>query len=185
MPEKLIRETESNMKKTVDNFKKELSKIRTGKATPALLDGIAIDYYGVKTPLHQVATISTPEPKLMIVQPWDKQVISDIEKEILKANIGFTPSNDGNVIRISVPPLTEERRVEIVKSLKKLAEDNRVTVRQQRRETMEKLKVLKKNGDMPEDDEERLEKELQKITDKQIGEIDELLEKKDKERKEL
>lgn len=185
MPEKLIKDTEIMMKKSVENYKKELSKIRTGKATPALLEGIFINYYEVKTPLAQVSTVSTPEPRSIVIQPWDKTIISEIEKEILKANIGLTPSSDGNVIRISVPPLTEERRHDIVKTLKKLAEDNRVSIRQIRRETLEKLKVMKKDGKIPEDDEKRLEKDLQNLTDKIIAELDDLLSKKEKEILEL
>jgi len=185
MPEKLIKETESGMKKAVESFKGELSKIRTGKASPSLLDGISVDYYSVKTPLSQVSTISTPEPRLIVIQPWDKSVLGEIEKEILKANIGLTPSNDGNVIRLAVPPLTEERRHEIVKTLKKLAEDSRVSVRQIRRDAIEKLKAMKKDGKLPEDEEGRLEKEMQKATDREIAEIDSLLAKKEKEILEL
>ncbi|MDD3804327.1 MAG: ribosome recycling factor [bacterium] len=185
MPEKLTKETESGMKKAVEAFKGELSKIRTGKASPNLLDGIFVDYYSVKTPLNQVSTISTPEPRLIVIQPWDKSIIGEIEKEILKANIGLTPSSDGNVIRLAVPPLTEERRHEIVKTLKKLAEDSRVSVRQIRRESIDKLKAMKKDGKLPEDDEERLEKEMQKTTDREIAEIDSLLAKKEKEILEL
>ncbi|MEO0234149.1 MAG: ribosome recycling factor [candidate division WOR-3 bacterium] len=181
MPEKLLHDSEVSMKKSVDNFKSELSKIRTGKATPALLDGIHIDYYGVKSPLNQVSTISTPDPKLIVVQPWDKSILSVIEKEILKANIGLTPTNDGNVIRISVPPLTEERRKEIVKTIKKLAEESRIVIRQIRRDNIEKLKNMKKDGTISEDDEERLEKEIQKLTEKYIGEIDEIVTKKENE----
>ncbi|HAV91916.1 TPA: ribosome recycling factor [candidate division WOR-3 bacterium] len=185
MPEKVIKDTDNNMKKAVEAFKGELSKIRTGKASPTLLDGIFVEYYSVKTPLNQVSTISTPEPRLIVIQPWDKSVLGEIEKEILKANIGLTPSNDGNVIRLAVPPLTEERRHEIVKTLKKLAEDSRVSIRQIRREAIDRLKALKKDGKLPEDDEERLEREMQKATDKEIAEIDQLLEKKEKEILEL
>ncbi len=181
MREKIYNETESKMKKTIGNFKKELTTIRTGKASPALLDGIDVDYYGTKTPLNQVATISTPEARLIVVQPWDKTIIGAIEKEIQKANIGLTPNSDGNIIRLAVPTLTEERRKEIVKSLKKIAEDNKVAIRNIRRESMEILKTAKKDGDLPEDDEKRLEKDVQKLTDKYIEEIDSLLTKKEKE----
>jgi len=185
MPEKLIKDIEINMKKAVEAFKNELSTIRTGKASSSLLDGISVNYYSVKTPLNQVSTIATPESRLMVIQPWDKSILGEIEKEILKANIGLTPSSDGNVIRLSVPPLTEERRHEIVKTLKKLAEDSRVSIRQIRREAIDKLKAMKKEGKLPEDDEERLEKEMQKSTDREISEIESLLEKKEKEILEL
>lgn len=181
MPEKLLLETENSMKKSIEVFKSELSKIRTGKATPSLLDGITVEYYGVKSPLNQVATISTPDPKIIVVQPWDKTILSVIEKEILKANIGLTPSNDGNVIRISVPPLTEERRKEIIKTLKKLAEEIKIGIRQIRRDNIEKLKEMKKDGKISEDDEERLEKEIQKITEKYVSGVDEILLKKENE----
>ncbi len=181
MPEKLLLEAENSMKKSIEVFKSELSKIRTGKATPSLLDGITVEYYGVKSPLNQVATISTPDPKMIVVQPWDKTVLSVIEKEILKANIGLTPSNDGNVIRMAIPPLTEERRKEIIKTLKKLAEDIKIGIRQIRRDNIEKLKEMKKDGKTSEDDEERLEKEIQKITEKYVSLVDEILLKKENE----
>lgn len=181
MKERIYRETEEKMGKTVDNFKAELSKIRTGKASPALLDGIMVDYYSVKTPINQVATVSTPEPRMIVVQPWDKTIISAIEKEIQKANIGLTPNSDGNIIRLAVPPLTEERRKEIVKSIKKIAEDNKVAVRNVRRDSIETLKTAKKDGEIPEDEEIRLEKDIQKLTDKYIEQIDELMQKKEKE----
>lgn len=181
MKERIYRETEEKMSKTVDNFKGELTKIRTGKASPALLDGIFVDYYSVKTPISQVATVSTPEPRMIVVQPWDKTIISAIEKEIQKANIGLTPNSDGNIIRLAVPPLTEERRKEIVKSIKKIAEDNRVAVRNVRRDSIETLKSAKKSGDIPEDDEIRLEKDIQKLTDKYIEQLDDLMQKKEKE----
>ncbi|MFO8061383.1 MAG: ribosome recycling factor [bacterium] len=181
MRERIQKETNERMEKSVDNYKSELTRIRTGKATPSLLDGIVIDYYGTKTPLNQVANISTPEPRLIVVQPWDKTVINDIEKEIQKANIGLTPNNDGNVIRLGVPPLTEERRKEIIKTLKQIAEESRIAVRNIRRDAMDELKTAKNNGDIPEDDEKRLEKKIQELTDKHIEEIDKLLEKKEKE----
>ncbi|MDY6787295.1 MAG: ribosome recycling factor [candidate division WOR-3 bacterium] len=181
MKERIQKETNERMEKTVDNYKSELTRIRTGKATPSLLDGIVIDYYGTKTPLNQVANISTPEPRLIVVQPWDKTVINGIEKEIQKANIGLTPNNDGNIIRLAVPPLTEERRKEIIKTLKQIAEESRIAVRNIRRDAMDELKTAKNNGDIPEDDEKRLEKKIQELTDKHIEDIDKLLDKKEKE----
>lgn len=181
MKEKIYRETEEKMKKTVENFKKELSKIRTGKANPALLEGIAVEYYGVSTPLNQLSNISTPDMRSFVIQPWDKSAISAIEKAIQKANIGLNPNSDGNIIRLQVPALTEETRKDIIKNIKRITEDNRVAARNVRRESMEILKSAKTNGEMPEDDEKRLEKDIQKLTDDYIGQMDELLVKKEKD----
>lgn len=181
MREAIYTETKTKMSKTIENFKGELSKIRTGKASPALLEGITVNYYDTMTPLKQLSNISTPEPRLIVIQPWDKSSIAEIEKSIQKANVGMTPNNDGNVIRLQVPPLTEETRKDIIKNIKRLAEDNRIAVRNIRRDSMETLKTAKNNGDMPEDDEKRLEKDVQKLTDDFIAEIDTLLEKKEKE----
>ncbi len=181
MKEKIYRETEEKMKKTVENFKKELSKIRTGKANPALLEGIAVEYYGVSTPLNQLSNISTPDMRSFVIQPWDKSAISAIEKAIQKANIGLNPNSDGNIIRLQVPALTEETRKDIIKNIKRITEDNRVAARNVRRESMEILKSAKTNGELPEDDEKRLEKDIQKLTDDYIGQMDELLVKKEKD----
>lgn len=181
MREAIYTETKSKMSKTIENFKSELSRIRTGKASPALLDGINVNYYNTMTPLTQLSNISTPEPRLIVIQPWDKSSIGEIEKSIQKANIGMTPNNDGNVIRLQVPPLTEDTRKDIIKNIKRIAEDNRIAVRNIRRDSMETLKKAKNDGDMPEDDEKRLEKDVQKLTDEFISEIDSLLEKKEKE----
>ncbi len=181
MKEKIYRETEEKMKKTVENFKKELSKIRTGKANPALLEGISVEYYGVNTPLNQLSNISTPDMRSFVIQPWDKSAISAIEKAIQKANIGLNPNSDGNIIRLQVPALTEETRKDIIKNIKRITEDNRVAARNVRRESMEILKNAKTNGEMPEDDEKRLEKDIQKLTDDYIGQMDELLVKKEKD----
>ncbi|MCK4523391.1 ribosome recycling factor [candidate division WOR-3 bacterium] len=181
MKEKIYRETEEKMKKTVENFKKELSKIRTGKANPALLESISVEYYGVNTPLNQLSNISTPDMRSFVIQPWDKSAISAIEKAIQKANIGLNPNSDGNIIRLQVPALTEETRKDIIKNIKRITEDNRVAARNVRRESMETLKNAKTNGEMPEDDEKRLEKDIQKLTDDYIGQMDELLVKKEKD----
>ncbi len=181
MREQIFTETQLKMSKTVDNFKKELSKIRTGKASPALLDGISVNYYETMTPLNQLSNISTPEPRLIVIQPWDKAVIGEIEKAIQKANVGMTPNNDGSVIRLQVPALTEETRKDIIKNIKRIAEDNRIAARNIRRETNDVLKNAKSNGEMPEDDVKRLEKDIQKLTDDCVKEIDSYLEKKEKE----
>ncbi len=169
---------EEEMKKTLDKMKKEFAKIRTGRASPALLDGVKVVYYGVPTPLNQTATISVPEPNLIVIQPWDLSIIADIEKAIQKANLDVTPMNDGKLIRIPIPPLTEETRKEIVKNIKKLAEDYRVSVRNHRRDGIEMAKEMEKNKEISEDDLFRAKDKIQGITDEYIKSIDELLDKK-------
>jgi ribosome recycling factor len=181
MAHPILKDAESRMKKAVDSARDELAKIRTGKASPALLDSVRVNYYGASTPLKQVANINTPEPRLITVQPWEKNFIGEIEKAILKADLGFNPQNDGTTIRIPIPQLTEERRQEFVKICRKLAEDGRVAVRNVRRDALEHLKKAKKDGQIPEDDEKAYEKELQKHTDKHIGMIDEILKHKETE----
>jgi ribosome recycling factor len=181
MAHPIIKDAESRMKKAVDSSREELSKIRTGKASPALLDSVRVNYYGSPTPLKQVATVNTPEPRLITVQPWEKNLIGEIEKAILKADLGFNPQNDGTTIRSPIPQLTEERRKEFVKICHKLAEDSRVAVRNVRRDALDHLKKAKKDGQLPEDEEKALEKELQKLTDKNIGTIDEILKHKETE----
>lgn len=181
MAHPFIKDAESRMKKAVDSARDELAKIRTGKASPTLLDSVRVNYYGASTPLKQVANVNTPEPRLITVQPWEKNLIGEIEKAILKADLGFNPQNDGTTIRIPIPQLTEERRQEFVKICKKLAEDGRVAIRNVRRDALEHLKKAKKDGQIPEDDEKAHEKELQKLTDKHIGLVDEVLKHKETE----
>jgi ribosome recycling factor len=181
MANPIVKDAESRMKKAVDSSRDELAKIRTGKASPSLLDSVRVNYYGSSVPLKQVATINTPELRLITVQPWEKNLIGEIEKAILKADLGFNPQNDGTTIRIPIPQLTEERRQEFVKICKKLAEDGRVAVRNVRRDALEHLKKAKKEGQIPEDDEKAFEKELQKLTDKHTGMIDEILKHKEAE----
>ncbi|MCX7833190.1 MAG: ribosome recycling factor [Ignavibacteria bacterium] len=169
------------MSKAVEHVNQEFNKIRTGKASISLLEGIKIDYYGTPTPLNQVGTLSTPDYHTIAIQPWDKTIINDIEKAILNSNLGLNPVNDGNIIRVPIPPLNEERRRELVKLVKKLAEDGRISIRNIRRDKIEKLKKTEKEEHISEDDRKHAEQELQKLTDKYIKEIDNLLAKKEKE----
>ena len=181
MLDKIIHETEDKMKKAVDFTRQELTKLRSGKATVALLDDIRVDYYGQKMPIAQTASISAPDAHLVVVQPWDKSMIQEIEKAILAANIGLTPSNDGTVIRLPVPPLTEERRKELVKVAKKFSEDGRVTIRNIRRDSNEHLKKAEKDEHVSEDERKRGETEVQRLTDKYIKQLDDILAGKEKE----
>ena len=179
MRPKIVAETEEKMKKRVGGCAAELATVRTGRASAAILDRIVVDYYGTKTALKQMATITVPEPQLMVIQPWDKNVLSEIEKALLQSDLGLTPNNDGTVIRLSFPPLSEERRQELVKITKKIAEEGRVSIRQVRRETNENLKKLEKDKVMSEDERERTQEDIQKLTDKYIAEVDELLKHKE------
>jgi ribosome recycling factor len=155
--------------------------VRTGRASPALLDRVVVDYYGAPTPLNQLATISVPEARLITVQPYDKSSIKAIEKAINESDVGLNPSNDGNVIRLVVPELTEERRRELVKVVRHLAEEGRVAIRNVRRDTMHQLRELKSEGEASSDDEHRAEIELQKLTDERVGDLDNVLKAKEKE----
>ncbi len=181
MANPLLSEAEGNMKKSVEVVKKEMATLRAGRATPALLDKVTVDYYGTPTPLNQLATVSAPEPRLLVVQPWDKNVMADVERAILKSDLGITPTNDGNVIRLAIPQLTEERRAELVKVVRKKAEEGRVAVRNIRRDVNDKLKAQQKNGEISEDDLRRLQDDVQKLTDKHVKEIDDLVAAKEKE----
>ncbi|MBO8127587.1 MAG: ribosome recycling factor [Peptococcaceae bacterium] len=172
---------EQSMKKSVSAVRKEFDSLRAGRATPALLDKITVDYYGVPTPINQLATISVPEPRLLLIQPWDKGSINDIEKAIQKSDLGITPANDGNVIRLTIPQLTQERRQELVKVIKKRAEEGRVAIRNIRRDANDQLKTQQKEGNITEDELRRYQDEVQKLTDKYIKEIDQLLDAKEKE----
>ncbi|HPU47398.1 MAG TPA: ribosome recycling factor [Bacteroidales bacterium] len=176
----LKKKFEENLNNTISFLNKELIKIRTGKAHPSLFDGIKIDYYGNPTPLNQIASINIPDAKTIVIQPWDKSVLSFIEKAILNANLGFTPINNGEIIRINIPQLTEERRKEYVKLAKMEGEKAKVSVRNIRREYLEKLKKLEKEG-IPEDEIKKSEKEFQDIVDNAMKQIDSLIELKEKE----
>lgn len=169
------------MQKSIQNFEENLSEIRAGRANPAILNKIKIDYYGTETPIHQVAGISVPEARLIVIQPWDASILKEIEKEILKSDIGIHPNNDGKVIRLAFPELNEERRKEIVKDIKKMAEEAKIAVRAIRRDGVDNVKTMQKNAEITEDELKMAENEIQKITDKSVEEIDALLEAKEKE----
>ncbi|MEK6601692.1 MAG: ribosome recycling factor [Candidatus Binatota bacterium] len=181
MNEVFFTELQKEMEKSVTAFRKDLSKLRTGRASTALLEGIMADYYGSPTPLNQLAGLTAPEPRLLVVQPYDKGAIVNIEKAILKSDLGLTPNNDGKVIRIPIPELTEERRKELVKHVKKIAEEFRVSIRNHRRLAIEKLKEIAKKKEITEDDLKHSQDRVQKITDDFIGRIDKVLKTKEDE----
>lgn len=177
----ILKKAGERMTKAVEHLTLEFNKVRTGKASTGLLEGIKVEYYGTLTPLAQVASINTPDSHTIAVQPWDKSMLAVIEKTILNANLGLNPSNDGNIVRVPIPPLNEERRKELVKMVKKLSEDARIAVRNVRRDEIEHLKKSEKEDHISEDDRKHAEKEIQTLTDKYIKDIDTLLAKKEKE----
>ena len=185
MKNRIVKEVESKMKGIVDFFTKEIGTLRIGRASVSLLEGIVVEYYGSKLPINQIATITIPQPQLLVIQPWDKNVVDEIVKAIQLSNIGLNPVSDGNVIRIPVPPLSEERRKEIVKILHKMSEEAKVEIREVRREANAKLKEKEKNGEISEDDMYKGIDEIQKITDRYIEEINKKTESKEKEIMEL
>lgn len=174
-------EIEEKMNKRVEGFNGELKTIRAGRANASVLDKISIDYYGSMTPIAQVGSISSPEPRMLVIQPWDVSVLKEIEKAIQKSDIGIAPQNDGKVIRLNFPPLTEERRKELVKTVKKYSEEAKVQVRNVRRDALEDYKAMKKKSEITEDDFKNAEKDIQTLTDKYIKEIDEITAAKEKE----
>ncbi|MDL2273189.1 ribosome recycling factor [Oscillospiraceae bacterium OttesenSCG-928-G22] len=175
------RNFEERMNKTIEVVKNEFSTIRAGRANPAVLDRIQVQYYGTPTPLQTIANISTPDPRTLVIQPWDATALKDIEKAIQISDLGINPQNDGKVIRLSFPQLTEERRKELIKQAAKYAEEGKVAIRNIRRDMMDVYKNMKKQSEITEDDQKDLEKELQEMTDKKIKEIDELRAQKEKE----
>lgn len=181
MINKIYSETEDKMKKTVDNLQYELSKFRTGKASTTLLDGVKVNYYGSIVPLKQAANISVPEARLITIQPWDKSMINEIEKSILKSDVDLTPMNDGNIIRLPIPQLTEERRIELVKQAKRLGEESKISIRNSRRDANESIKKVEKDHEISEDDSHREQEKIQKLTDDFVTKIDQLLQKKEVE----
>jgi ribosome recycling factor len=181
MEEKIVKETEAKMEKTLTALKTDLNKVRTGRASLALFDDIRIDYYGTPTPLHQVATLAVPEPRLINIQPWDTTVTGEIEKAILKSELGLTPISDGKIIRITIPRLTEERRKELVKVVKKMSEGAKVGLRNIRREANDQLKGLEKNKKISQDQLRQWMDKVQTSTDKYITKVDEMLAVKEKE----
>jgi ribosome recycling factor len=181
MIDELLDDARERMAKSVESIKGEMGTVRTGRASPALLDRVIVDYYGAETPLNQLANIAATDARLLTLTPYDKSGIGAIEKAIIEAELGLTPNNDGNVIRLQIPELTEERRKEMVRTLHTVAEDGRVAVRNIRRDVMSDLRSLKEDGDVGEDEERRAEEQLQKVTDAAIGEIDALMKGKEEE----
>jgi ribosome recycling factor len=181
MIESIYEETTERMGKSIAALKNEFKRIRTGRASQSLLDGIKVDYYGTLTPINQMASIAVPESRLITIQPWDITVINNIEKAVLKSDLGLTPSNDGKIIRIAIPSLTEERRKELVKIVSKISEDYKVAIRNIRRDSNELLKGLKKDSDISEDDSFKAQDQVQKITDEHIRQIDDIYKDKEKE----
>lgn len=169
------------MQKAIEALKHDFAGIRTGRASTALVDGIKVDYYGTQTPINQLATVSVPESSLIVIQPWDTTALKEVEKAIQRSDLGITPSNDGKVIRLAIPPLTEERRKQLAKVIKKRAEEKKVAVRQVRRDANDMLKQLEKDKDITEDDRHQGQDEVQKITDKFVNLIDEITAKKEEE----
>jgi len=172
---------EEKMNKTLDALSENLAEVRAGRANPAILNKVTVSYYGTPTPINQVAGISVPEARLIMIQPWDASILKDIEKAILAADIGINPNNDGKVIRLAFPELTEERRKELVKEIKKMAEDSKVAIRASRRDGIDKAKAMQKESEITEDDLKSAEDTIQKLTDKKIDEIDKILADKEKE----
>lgn len=181
MIESIYQEARDKMAKSIDALNNELKRVRTGRASLSLLDGIRVDYYGTPTPLNQVASLSVPESRLITVQPWDASAIKEIEKAVLKSDLGLTPANDGKMIRIAIPPLTQERRKELVKVVNKTCEEYKVAVRNVRRDCNELIKGLKKDGDVAEDEAFKAQEQVQKITDEHIRKIDDIYKRKEKE----
>lgn len=177
----MMNETKERMEKAIGAYQRELATVRAGRANPSLLDKVTVEYYGAQTPLNQIASITVPEARMLLITPYDKTALGDIEKAIQKADLGVTPSNDGNIIRITIPPLTEERRKELAKLVKKYSEDAKVAVRNIRRDANDDLKKLEKNGEMTEDELRSSTEDVQKLTDEYVSKIDEITKDKEKE----
>jgi ribosome recycling factor len=180
MPQSIKKNAEDRMEKAIGSLKKELSSLRAGRAVPALLDRVQVEYYGAMTPVNQLANISTPDSRTLMIQPWDKSSMSAIEKAIMKSDLGLTPSNDGSMIRIVIPALTSERRAELVKMTRKFGEEAKVAVRNVRRDANDDIKKLEKSG-ISEDESRKYQEDIQKFTDKFIAEVDKVLVAKEKE----
>ncbi|MDI7741693.1 ribosome recycling factor [Lysinibacillus fusiformis] len=181
MPKQVLAQTKERMDKSISAFSRELASIRAGRANASLLDRISVDYYGAPTPVNQLAGISVPEARLLVIQPYDKSILGEIEKAIMKSDIGITPTNDGNVIRLTIPALTEERRKELVKVVNKEAESAKVAIRNVRRDANDDLKKLEKNGEITEDDLRGFTDDIQKLTDDYIVKVDQVAKDKEKE----
>lgn len=172
---------EDKMKKSISVLESEMKAVRAGRANPAILDKVTVEYYGAQSPLTQIASVSVPDARSILIQPWDASILSEIEKAILKSDLGITPNNDGKAVRLNFPPLTEERRKELVKGIRKRGEDAKVAIRSIRRDAMEDAKTQKKNGEITEDDVKNIEKDIQKLTDNYIKDIDTIISAKEKE----
>ena len=181
MVTEVISETDARMKRSLEALQRELNSVRTGRATPALVENLTIDYYGVPTPLNQIAGITVPEARLLMIQPWDKQSLKDVEKGILRSDLGLVPNNDGTVIRINIPTLTEERRRELVRLVGRKLEDGHVSVRNIRRDSLEQLRSMERDKDLSQDENRRAQDQLQRVTDSYIGQMDEIREAKNVE----
>jgi ribosome recycling factor len=177
----LLDEAKEAMEKSIRSFRIDLQKVRTGRANPAILDGVLVDYYGTPTPLNQLANLSAPDPRLIVISPYDKGALAEIERAILKADLGLTPTNDGKLVRIPIPALTEERRRELVKQIKKSAEHHKVGVREARRRAVSLLKELESDGSVPADERRQTEKTIQDLTDSKVKKLDEMTEQKEEE----
>ena len=181
MIDEIIMDSEERMQKTIEVLRKDFASLRAGKANPAILEKVQVDYYGVPTPINQMANVNAPEARLLVIQPWDKSIIPNIERGILKSDLGLNPSSDGTVIRIIIPQLTQERRKELVKVIKKKAEDARVGIRNIRRDANDHFKSLEKSKDITEDEGKKAQEDVQKVTDKYIAEADKVLSNKEQE----
>ena len=185
MVDELLAELKSRMQKAIDGLAKELATIRAGRATPALLDNVMVDYHGISTPIRQLASMSIPEANLIIIQPWDRTSLRDIERAIVTANLGLNPANDGNIIRVVIPPLSEERRKELVKFVSKMVEERRIAIRNIRRDGIEKLREMGKNKEISEDELKNNTKKIDQLTEACVGKVNELGEGKEREIREL
>ena len=181
MPQDLISQTDTKMSKSVEALSRNLDTVRTGRANPALVEGILVDYYGTPTPLIQLGSISVPEPRVLMVQPWDKQAVVEVEKSILKSDIGLVPNNDGTNIRINIPELTEERRKDLAKVVRQKSEEAKVSVRNIRRDTLEQIRGMEKDKRLSADDSRQFQTQLQKLTDQHIGNMDNIASRKEAE----
>ncbi len=181
MMENLLNETRSKMDKAVDHLGREFKKVRTGRANPSMLDSVMVDYYGNPTPVNQVGNVTVPEPQMIVITPWEKNILSEIERAIQKADLGITPQNDGNVVRLPIPPLTEERRKDLVKQVKKMTEESKVGIRAARKDANDALKQMLKDKEISEDDEKKQLVKVQELTDVVNKKVDELTDEKEKE----
>ena len=180
-PEQILSEMEHKMEHSIEVLRTELAGVRTGKASPTLLDGIRVEYYGTMVPLNQAATIGTPDPRTITIQPWEKEMVAEIERAILKSDLGLTPNNDGTILHLPIPPLTEERRLEYVKLIKKMGEDSKISIRNVRRESNDRVKQEEKEHNISEDESKRLQKTIQESTDQNVEQIDVTISAKEEE----